>query len=86
LPEYPSDEIPKERKHTHASQINEINPRGTNGEYIPVIGLIFISNARWLEASSHSLVMVLGGGGAAEKGNRSATEASLERQKKHALN
>jgi hypothetical protein len=33
--------------------------------FLPVMGLIFASSARSLDASSHSLLIVLGGGGAA---------------------
>ena len=37
------------------------------GKYTPVIGLSFISNARSLLASCHSLVSVFGGGAATKK-------------------
>ena len=52
---------------------------GEMGKYTPVIGLSFISNARSLLASCHSLVSVFGGGAAAKK-YKSKRDSSQQRE------
>ena len=73
MPEYPSDEIPRQEKNKSSlacdffAEIKEMTRERRNDKErlnVPVIGFIFCAFARSFEASSHSFVSVRGGGGA----------------------